>query len=535
MKTLEEIFKKLNEYQKEAVIDESPATLVNANVGSGKTTVLISKVFYQHFHKGIDFRDMVVLTFTNKAAAEIKKRIMDADANIKHEDMPYFGTFHSVALKMLKTILPVAHLGYTTDFTVMDPDELFEMAVELIVENGFKIKYKNKLNKRFEGLKAGSAAYASMKYNDDIEALWDAVCMEKKKQNKMDFDDLIMHAKQLLERVTFSPKWIIIDEFQDCDENQLEFIKALMCEETKIFAVGDPNQIIYTWRGSKRNIFGEFKKEYAARELTLPVNYRSSTTILEAAKCFLSAGTELLGTREIGRPITVLNHYDPFNEADYLADKIGKLHESGVCYKDITVFYRMQKQSKVIEEVFNRGGIPFEVSVRKTLTDIPVLRWYVNLLKASVNESDTSNLVSVLNDKTFGENLTKSKIKKIVHDKSDESSKLCNKIRGFESRSLKPITAHDIYDYFNLDSYLSPTSISYEENKGYVLSLTDKILGYTTYKGCSIVEGIKEFINSSALYGADILKEDIHSTEDSVKLMTLHACKGLGFNALEFL
>ena len=529
LKTFDEIFEKLNKYQKEAVTDESLTTLVNANVGSGKTTVLIAKVLYQHFNKGVAFKDMVVLTFTNKAAGEIKKRIIEANVNIKDEDMLYFGTFHSVALKMLKTLLPVDTLGYTSDFTVMDPEEFLEMAMELILEKNFNIKYKNKLIKRFERLKIAETSYARMKYKDDIEALWEALCIEKRKQNKMDFQDLILNAINLLETVAFSPKWIIVDEFQDCDETQLKFIKAIKNEETRIFAVGDPNQIIYTWRGSRINIFTEFKKEYNAIELTLPVNYRSSANILELAKCFIVGQAALQSTREVGKLVSILNHYDPFNEANYLAEKITELHKSGVNFKDIAVFYRMQKQSQVIEEVFNKGKIPFEVSVRKTLTDIPVLRWFVALLKASTNEKDTGNLVTVLKDKTFGEGLTRLKINKIVCDKSEESSSLCNKIRGFERWSINVACTHNIYDYFDLDSYLSPTSSTYGENKEYVHTLINRILQYGSYKGYDITEGIKGFINSSALYGVDILKEDIHISEDSVKLMTLHACKGLEF------
>jgi DNA helicase II / ATP-dependent DNA helicase PcrA len=529
LKTFEEVFDRLNKYQKEAVTNENQVALVNANVGSGKTTVLISKIFYQHFNKGIDFKDMVVLTFTNKAAVEIKKRITDAQVDISDEDMPYFGTFHSVALNMLRNILPVANLGYTNTFSVMDPDELIEMAMELIAENGFKIKYKNKLKKRFEELKAGKTSYAGMKYEDDIQSLWEATCKEKINQNKMDFNDLIINAKKLLDTVAFSPKWIIIDEFQDCDESQLEFIKALKGREAKIFAVGDPNQIIYTWRGSVNNIFNKFKSEYDAQELTLPVNYRSSTTILEAARCFLSKDTLLTGTREAGNPINLVKHYDPFNEANYLMDKIEELHNNGVCYKEIAVFYRTQKQSKLIEEVFQRGNIPFQVSVRKTLTDIPVLRWLVNLLKTSVNVDDKSNLISVLKDKNFGEGLSKAKIKKIVLDKTDVNSSLYTKVRGFESWSLNQKSTLSIYDYFELDSYLSPTSVTFLENREYVLNFLDKIIQYINYKSLSLSVGIKEFINSSALYGTDILKEDINLSKDCVKLMTLHACKGLEF------
>ncbi|NTW72306.1 MAG: ATP-dependent helicase [Eubacteriaceae bacterium] len=520
---------KLNDYQKEAVTDESQVALVNANVGSGKTTVLIAKVFYLHFKKGVKYNDMVILTFTNKAASEIKKRIMDAETGITEEDMPYFGTFHSVALKMLKTFLEVKRLGYTAEFTVMDPDELHEMAAQLISEEGFRIKYKNKLKKRFEELRSGKTSFGRMKYEDDIEALWAALVEEKKKQNKMDFDDLINNAEQLLEEEAFCPSWIIVDEFQDCDERQLAFMKALKGPDTKIFAVGDPNQIIYTWRGSKRNIFSEFKKEYQAREFTLPVNYRSSTTILEAAKCFLADGTVLQGTRETGNRIALLNHYDPFNEANYLAERIAELHREGARYRDIGVFYRLQKQSGILEEVFERANLPCEVSMRKTLKDIPVLNWFVKLLKAAVNENDTGNLISVLKDKTFGEGLSKSKIKKVVVDKTDISSVLYEKVKGFQKWCIEAEHSRDLYGYFDLDSYLSPTSAVFGENKNYVKNLIQLIFECPHAQGFSALEKIKDFVNSSALYGVDIVKKNIHVAEDSVKLMTLHACKGLEF------
>ena len=141
---------RLNEYQKAAVFDESNACLVNANVGSGKTTVLITKVMYLHYEKQIPYEQMVVLTFTNKAADEIKERLYALEPEITEEQLWGFGTFHSVCLTMLKKMLPVENLGYTKEFMVMDPDEELEMAEQLILTYQLKIKYKNRLKKRLE-------------------------------------------------------------------------------------------------------------------------------------------------------------------------------------------------------------------------------------------------------------------------------------------------------------------------------------------------------------------------------------------------
>ena len=133
---------RLNEYQKAAVFDESSACLVNANVGSGKTTVLITKVMYLHYEKRIPYEKMVVLTFTNKAADEIKERLYALEPEISEKQLWGFGTFHSVCLTMLKKMLPVENLGYTKEFMVMDPDEELEMPEQLILTYQLKTKYQ---------------------------------------------------------------------------------------------------------------------------------------------------------------------------------------------------------------------------------------------------------------------------------------------------------------------------------------------------------------------------------------------------------
>ena len=153
----------------------------------------------------------------------------------------------------------------------------------------------------------------------------------------------------------------------------MAFIDKLMGGGARLFAVGDPNQVIYSWRGSVFNVFYTLKKRYQARELSLPINYRSSTSILEAARCFLQNGADLTGIREQGSKIVVKRQYDPFSEACYLAGRIGELHKNGVLYKESAIFYRLQNQSQILEEVFQREGIPFEVSLKKTVHDIPVL------------------------------------------------------------------------------------------------------------------------------------------------------------------
>ena len=346
----------LNEYQKAAVLDESPVCLVRANVGSGKTTVLIEKIRYFHEKKGVPLERMTILTFTNKAADEIGQRLQESGNNI--------GTFHSVAFHLLQEELPLEELGYAKEFEVCLPEEELQLAEQLIAEQKLKIKYKNRLQKRLEEFYAKGK---TKDYKDDFLKLAELLTKEKKRQNKMSYEDLLKNTVLLLKRhPEFKrPAWIIIDEIQDCDERQLEMIQELKGPETRIFVVGDPNQVIYSWRGSVFNIFYRLKARYQAKELSLPVNYRSSGTILKAAARFQETGMALEGTREQGEKITIRNHYDPFQEALYLADKIKGMHAKGVPYEEIAIFYRLQSQSETLKKVFEEKKVSCWVSQKE--------------------------------------------------------------------------------------------------------------------------------------------------------------------------
>ena len=548
-----EMLEKLNIHQMAAVMDESRACLVNAQVGSGKTTVLIAKVCFLHQLKGIPLSDMVVLTFTNKAANEIKDRLTAVDSNVTEDDLAYFGTFHSVALKMLKSLAPLEKIGYTSDFAVMDADERIDLANAIINSNQLTIKYPNKIERRLEEAAKGTFTYGNMKYPDDMNTLWRLYTQEKQMQGKMDFDDLILNITKLLPDISYRPKWIIIDEFQDTDDRQMAFIRALASPETKLFVVGDPNQIIYSWRGSNHRIFERFASEYHATELSLPENYRSCATILEVAKCFLKTGNDLCGIREPGNKIRVIKHYNSFNEAQYIAASIQMNVEAGLKYSDIAVFYRLQRQSQALEDALFKAGIPFEVSLKKKIKDIPVLKWVILLLRASVNPQDIESVIAVLSDNHYGEHLSRNSARKVVcssrnaadastispsvslFGSSDDSttdgceSVLLSKIDGFVDWCKGKKSVETVYEYYSFDNYIKPTSSTFRENKSSIETLLKKIDEYITAKQLDLYAGVKDFVNSSALYGIDVLSEDVKTDTDTVKLMTLHSAKGLEF------
>lgn len=533
---------RLNEYQKAAVFDESNACLVNANVGSGKTTVLITKVMYLHYEKQIPYEQMVVLTFTNKAADEIKERLYALEPEITEEQLWGFGTFHSVCLTMLKKMLPVENLGYTKEFMVMDPDEELGMAEQLILTYQLKIKYKNRLKKRLE--------QKNSKYQDDIEKLKALLKEEKRRQDKMTFDELLENTCNLVkmsEQKMDDISWIIVDEVQDSDEKQLELIDCLKKPQTCFFAVGDPNQVIYSWRGSAFHIFYQLKTKYQATELTLPVNYRSSSEILAVARCFMQQGDTLQGGRENGDKIQIRNMYDPFQEADYLAGTIRELHASGLPYREIAVFYRLQNQSEIFEHVFEKEGIPFEVSLKKTVKDIPVLDWLIKVLRFSVNPKDKSSGIAVLADKKYGDGMSvkeaektinilsetrKTQIEILKSENAKSGSDICEKMLEFSKvyASKQVALPEDLWNYFSLENHLHPTTASYVEDRICVMDFLEHMTTYQKEQQKNVVEGFSEFLNMASLYGTNILKKEIHNENDTVKLMTLHASKGLEFS-----
>lgn len=533
---------RLNEYQKAAVFDESNACLVNANVGSGKTTVLITKVMYLHYEKQIPYEQMVVLTFTNKAEDEIKERLYALEPEITEEQLWGFGTFHSVCLTMLKKMLPVENLGYTKEFMVMDPDEELGMAEQLILTYQLKIKYKNRLKKRLE--------QKNSKYQDDIEKLKALLKEEKRRQDKMTFDELLENTCNLVkmsEQKMDDISWIIVDEVQDSDEKQLELIDCLKKPQTCFFAVGDPNQVIYSWRGSAFHIFYQLKTKYQATELTLPVNYRSSSEILAVARCFMQQGGTLQGGRESGDKIQIRNMYDPFQEADYLAGRIRDLHASGLPYREMAIFYRLQNQSEIFEHVFEKEGIPFEVSLKKTVKDIPVLDWLIRVLRFSVNPKDKSSGIAALADKKYGDGMSVKEAEKTINilsetrktqteilksENAKSGSDICEKMLEFSKvyASKQVALPEDLWSYFSLENHLHPTTASYVEDRTYVMDFLERMTIYQKEQQKNVVEGFSEFLNMASLYGMNILKKEIHNENDTVKLMTLHASKGLEFS-----
>lgn len=510
--TVREIFKSLNDYQYNAVVDETPSILLNACVGSGKTTVLISKIGYLYLTHKYNNDEVMCLTFTNKAANEIKERIKN-NKYLENIELTYCNTFHSVALKLLQES-NIEDLGYKKDFTIITPEEEQILAELLVKENNLKVKYLNKLSKRFELLKNNIKTYGIMKKEDDIERLKELLQFEKKKENIMSFDDLIENVTKLNLKDKLNLKYIIIDEFQDTNIQQLDFIESIKNKDTKIFVVGDRNQTIYSFRGSELNIFDTYKEMYNAKEMILPINYRSNENILEVARKVLVTD-KIKGLKKSTNKIIINNHYDEFNEADYLSDSIKKHIKNNIPYKDIAILYRTRKQSKILEDVFNKNNIPYKVFKRKADEEDEIKTYFISLLKVLINPKDILSLKNIYQNEKYGFNKSDIYIRNMIDKNIDEfyeqiklfieKSKNTTKINLLEEY-LKTIN-FDIEDKKEIDKYLIELKEILKENH----DLYDSIIKY---------------INNSKLYVEKEIKED------KVNLMTLHASKGLEFKVV---
>lgn len=563
---LYESIKKLNKYQQKAIFTNNKKTLVSAMVGSGKTTVLVHKVLYLHFIKEVPLDRMAVLTFTNKAANVIKERIMTfyMQSNDCVPDFSLFGTFHSVARNILKNSNKLADLGYTSDFTIMDEDEKKEFYLRIADELYLNVKYRNKINKRIERyldnllkVKQQKTLYGNMKNEDDLKKLIEIGGERKKQNNVMDFDDLINNANLVLSHPesNFHPEWIVVDEFQDCNFKQIEMIMNMANDSTLIFAVGDANQLIYTWRGSDLSIFYDFKLN-ECKEHSLPINYRSTSNILDVAKFLISYDTkELRGTRKLGSPVFLINHYDSNQEAIYLANTIKILSRKGVPFREVAILFRTKRQSQIFETVFEREAIPFEVSTRQTFRDIPSLHWLTQLLKACLNKQDLNSIYDAICNENYGiVEPSKALLKKYKAsmDKSDAradlekfiewlsadtnngddflnfATKMLQFVDWLENKTYTEIP--NIFDYFELSTNLRPTSINYSKDVGLVKKFLEEVskyvqLSYDTDIKSSFLAAISEM----SLGGYQTIGETIDPNSEKVKLLTMHSAKGLEF------
>jgi len=368
-----ELLEALNEPQQQAVLYDGSALLMLAGAGSGKTRALTHRVAHLIRQRGVPPWRIMAVTFTNKAAAEMRERL---EALLGQEKLPWVATFHASCVRILRQ--EIEHLGYSRDFTIYDDQDQLRLLRELLKQR--KIAEKDLKpralaafidNAKNRGLTPQTCAHQQIDDPGLIE-LYRLYQQRLKQGNALDFGDLLLLTVQLFEEVAdVRRRWqerfahLLIDEFQDTNRVQYRLMQLLTGPQTHLCVVGDDDQSIYRWRGAEvSNILG-FDRDYAgARIIRLEQNYRSTRTILDAATAVVEKNSDrrakkLWTDNPPGEVIHLETSADDLDEARFIATEISRLQRRGEALRDIAVFYRTNAQSRVLEEALRGQRIPY--------------------------------------------------------------------------------------------------------------------------------------------------------------------------------
>ena len=400
----------LNERQQEAVLHKNGPMLVLAGAGSGKTKVLTSRIAYL-IEEGVSPINILAITFTNKAAREMKERVVGLighDANYIQ-----ISTFHSLGLKIIKE--NYEFLGYEKNFIILDSDDTLTVVKKLMKDLNMNPKYYNARDIRGKISSAKNELvtpeqFQKIEFDEKIVTLYKKYCEKLKQGNSVDFDDLLILPIKLFQ---LSPniltyyqekyKYILIDEYQDTNEAQYVFSKILAKKYRNIFVVGDNDQAIYAFRGANFKNILNFEKDYPeCKTILLEENYRSTKTILNAANSVikhnkLRKDKNLWSNNEIGNKIKYIKLDDEKAEGEYVVKEIKKLVSEGIGYDNIAILYRTNAQSRAIEEDMLKSNIPYRIIGsfyfynRKEIKD---LLCYLRLIN---NPKDDVSLTRIIN------------------------------------------------------------------------------------------------------------------------------------------
>src|SRR6059036_2082172 len=404
----------LNAAQREAVLETEGPLLVIAGAGSGKTRVLTHRVGHLITACGVKTNEILAITFTNKAANEMKERLEDLlGPNARRL---WILTFHAACGRILRREAP--RLGYRTNFTIYDQAdqvrltkaclEELERDPKRFVPRGIHAQISTAKNNL-----VGPDEYrqrVSSFYDQTVSDVYDLYQRRMFASNAVDFDDMLFLTVQLLEnfpeareRWQKAFRYLLVDEYQDTNHAQYRFLQLLDAKHMNVFAVGDPDQSIYAFRGADiRNVL-EFERDFpGAKTIALEQNYRSTNSILEAANAVISNNRErkpkqLWSELGDGDPVRVVEVEDEHSEARYVAAEIARLVEEGYNGREIAVFYRMNAQSRVLEDVLVRQGVAYQVIGGPRFYESAEIKDLVAYLQAIDNPYDAVSLVRIAN------------------------------------------------------------------------------------------------------------------------------------------
>ena len=561
------IYDTLNEQQKQGVFTTEGPVLLLAGAGSGKTRVLTHRIAYLIEEMGINPYQIMAITFTNKAAGEMKERV---ESLVGFADSAWITTFHSTCVRILRRYID--RIGYDTNFVIYDADDQKSVIKDVCK----RLNVDTKVLKERTVLSAISSAKdelispneyslsaAGDYHKQKIAALYQEYQQTLKKNNAVDFDDLIMKTVELfkdcpdvLQSYQNRFRYIMVDEYQDTNSAQFELIRLLAGDRHNLCVVGDDDQSIYKFRGANiRNIL-DFEKYYPeAAVIRLEQNYRSTQNVLDAANAVIRNN---IGRKEkalwtdqgAGERIHFRQFDNAYEEAEFVADDVARKKRNGSYqYKDCAVLYRTNAQARLLEERFIVEGIPYDVVGGVNFYSRKEIKDLLAYLKTIDNGRDDLSVKRIINIPKRGIGAaTIAKVQDYADEKgisfydalkqADEISTIgrsgaklrpfVDMIKVFRSK-LQVYTLTDlIKDIIETTGYVRDLEADSEEEAQTRIENIDELVSkVASYEETHDEPSLSEFLEEVALV-ADI--DGVDEDDDRVLLMTLHSAKGLEFS-----
>lgn len=532
---MSDLLENLNPEQRKAATHTNGPALVLAGAGSGKTRVLTTRVAWLIQEHGIPSESLLLVTFTNKAAGEMKERIRTLTGQI----LPYSGTFHSISARILRQYGSV--IGLDPNFTIYDSDDQLSLLKDIYKQYGFDPKIHNPKGVKAKISEAKNelltpqqlADIAQNSYQETVATLYKYYNQALIKNQSLDFDDLLVKMVGLLQdnesvRTRFQNQfeYILIDEYQDTNTVQYQLTRLLSAPQENIFVVGDFSQSIYAWRGADYRNMLRLKDDFdGMREYKLEQNYRSTQTILDAATHIISKTTEhpvlsLWTDKTDDQPITLIEASSGDTEAAHIIDTIKRKLIPKYSYKDIVILYRTNAQSRAFEEACLKAGVPYQIVGGFKFYDRKEIKDVLSFIRCLVNPEDTVSIkrAESLGKRRYASFLQwKEKYLTSIEQNADEANSTDAKTTQLTTHELlkEILTASEYTDRFDTHDEEDRAKL---ENIQELLNVAAQFPDLTSF-----------LENVALVQDSYMIDAKPHQAPEALTLMSLHSAKGLEY------
>ena len=562
---MNEILEGLNDKQYEAVINTEGPCLVIAGAGSGKTKVLTNKIAYLIKEKNVLPWNILAITFTNKAANEMKERIANLVGDSARDI--WVGTFHSICVRILRKFID--RIGFDSSFIIFDTTDQKNLVKRCLKELNIDEKVLNEKSCLYEISNAKNDMLEPDQYKakvkgdfrrETISKVYDLYQQKLRENNAIDFDDIINFTiKILLENVdvleyyTNKFKYILVDEYQDTNKSQFTLITMLASKHGNITAVGDSDQGIYSFRGADITNILNFEKDFPGTKIIkLEQNYRCTGNILNLANEIIKNNEvkyekKLWTENAKGELPKIFCSDNEYDEGRYIVEQIEHLkRQEKYKYSDFAVLYRMNTQSRAIEDILRREMVPYKIVGGLKFYERKEIKDIISYLRLIQNPSDNLSFNRVINEPKRG--IGRTSIEAIEQLAMQNNTSMYEIIKNAQSYGLNRVYSNSrefvncMEEFFNEKDNLKLSELIKKvlENTGYLKALENE----DTEESKNRIANLEEFLNvaiefeeesaentlSEFLEGITLSSDiDNMEEEDSVTLMTLHSAKGLEF------